>query len=64
MGEAVKGKGKTAPFSNRDYFHFTVTGSEQRSEQANQHLFFFSNVNILCIGAGSGYVYSNIENSL
>lgn len=46
----AKEKNQKAPFSNRDYFHFNITGSEQRREKANKNLFFFFlNVNILCI---------------
>lgn len=50
-GEGQRKKKKKAPFSNRDYFHFNITGSEQRGEKANTNLFFFFflNVNILCI---------------
>jgi len=36
-----EGQRKKAPSSNREYFHFNITGSEQRSEQANKIFFFF-----------------------
>lgn len=53
-----------APFSNRDYFHFKVTGSEQHREKAKKRknsFFFFKCKHSLHKVQGLGCLYRNME---